>query len=50
VTRWQEATPPELQGDLIAELGKFMLDPSPGNAEKVMANMQTINKAYWDSH
>jgi multiple sugar transport system substrate-binding protein len=50
VTRWQEATPPELQGDLIAELGKFMLDPSPGNADKVMNNMQAINKAYWDSH
>ena len=50
VTRWQEATAPELQGDLIAELGKFMLDPSPGNAEKVMVNMQAINKACWDSH
>jgi multiple sugar transport system substrate-binding protein len=50
VTRWQEATAPEMQGDLIAEFGKFTLDPSPANAEKVMNNMQAINKAYWDNH
>jgi len=50
VTRWQEATAPELQGDLIAEFGKFMLDPTPANATKVMANLQTLNKTYWDSH
>ena len=50
VTRWQEATAPELQGDLIAEFGKFMLDPTPATAAKVMANMQSLNKTYWDSH
>jgi len=50
VTRWQEATAPELQGDLIAEFGKFMLDPTPATATKVMASMQSVNKTYWDSH
>jgi len=50
LTRWWEACPVELQNDLVAELGKFMLDPSPANASKVMSNMQALNKEYWANH
>jgi multiple sugar transport system substrate-binding protein len=50
LTRWWEACPVELQNDLVAELGKFMLDPSPASASKVMSNMQALNKEYWANH
>jgi multiple sugar transport system substrate-binding protein len=50
VARWWESTPVELQNDLVAEFGKFMLDPTPATADKAMANMQSLNRGYWDSH
>ena len=45
--RWWEAVPPDLQGELVAAMNGFMLDPAPANAGKVMAKMQSLNKAYW---
>ena len=45
--RWWEAVPADLQGELVAEMNRFMLDPSEGTATSVMANMQALNAAYW---
>lgn len=45
--RWWEAVPPDLQGELVAELNSFMLDPTMANAENVMKRMQTLNANYW---
>lgn len=45
--RWWEAVPPDLQGELVAEMNRFMLDPTMETAEEVMATMQTLNAAYW---
>jgi len=45
--RWWEAVPPDLQGELVAEMNRFMLDPTMETAEDVMAKMQTLNAAYW---
>ncbi len=45
--RWWEAVPPELQGELVAQMNRFMLDPTMATAEDVMAKMQTLNAAYW---
>jgi multiple sugar transport system substrate-binding protein len=47
--RWWEAVPPDLQGELVAELNSFMLDPTMPNAENVMKRMQTLNANYWAS-
>ncbi|MBL0371564.1 extracellular solute-binding protein [Rhizobium sp. KVB221] len=47
--RWWEAVPAELQGELVAELNRFMLDPTMATAEDVMAKMQALNAEYWDS-
>lgn len=47
--RWWEAVPPDLQGELVAEMNSFMLDPTMENAERVMANMQALNADYWAS-
>lgn len=44
--RWWEAVPPDLQGELVAELNRFMLDPTMETAEEVMANMQALNADY----
>jgi ABC-type glycerol-3-phosphate transport system substrate-binding protein len=49
IERWWEAVPPDLQGELVAELNSFMLDPTMATAEKVMARMQSFNKDYWAS-
>lgn len=48
--RWWEAVPPDLQGELVAQLNAFMLDPTMANAEKVMNNMQALNEEYWKDH
>lgn len=45
--RWWEAVPSDLQGDLVAELTSFMLDPTAEKAQETMANMQAFNEAYW---
>ncbi|CAN0384137.1 unnamed protein product [Scytosiphon promiscuus] len=45
--RWWEAVAPDLQGELVAEMNRFMLDPTMEVAEEVMATMQSLNAAYW---
>ncbi len=45
--RWWEAVPSDLQGDLVAELSAFMLEPTAEKAQEVMANMQAFNASYW---
>lgn len=45
--RWWEAVPPDLQGELVAEMNRFMLDPTMETAEEVMTTMQSLNSAYW---
>lgn len=45
--RWWEAVPPDLQGELVAEMNRFMLDPTMDTAQDVMGTMQTLNAAYW---
>ena len=45
--RWWEAVPADLQGELVAELNRFMLTPTMETADSVMAKMQTLNAAYW---
>ena len=47
--RWWEAVPAELQGELVAELNRFMLDPTMETAEDVMATAQALNADYWAS-
>ncbi|RMA43665.1 ABC transporter substrate-binding protein [Rhodophyticola porphyridii] len=47
ITRWWEAVPSDLQGDIVAELSSFMLDPTPETAAEAMANMQAFNADYW---
>jgi multiple sugar transport system substrate-binding protein len=47
LVRWWEAVPPQIQGDLVAQMGSFMLNPSAENGEKVMDQMQQINSDYW---
>jgi multiple sugar transport system substrate-binding protein len=45
--RWWEAVPAELQGEIVAELNRFMLTPTIETADSVMANAQKLNAAYW---
>ena len=45
--RWWEAVPADLQGELVAEFNRFMVDPTMDTAEDVMANIQSLNAAYW---
>ncbi len=47
IDRWWEAVPADLQGELVAELNRFMLDPTMDTAEDVMANIQSLNAEYW---
>ena len=49
LVRWWEAVPSQIQGDLVAQMGSFMLNPSADNGEKVMTQMQQINADYWAS-
>jgi multiple sugar transport system substrate-binding protein len=48
--RWWEAVPAELQGESVAALNSFMLDPTMATAEKVMANIAALHKTYWAAH
>lgn len=47
--RWWEAVPPALQGEIVAELNRFLLDPTMETAEDVMATIQALNADYWAS-
>lgn len=47
--RWWEAVPPDLQGELVAELNGFLLDPTMDNAKAIMGRMQALNAEYWES-
>lgn len=47
IVRWWEAVPPDLQGDLVSQMGAFMLDPTADNAQRVMDDMETLNADYW---
>ncbi|MET3898884.1 multiple sugar transport system substrate-binding protein [Devosia sp. UYZn731] len=47
LVRWWEAVPSQIQGDLVAAMGAFMLDPTPETAAKSMSTMQAINADYW---
>ena len=47
LVRWWEAVPSQIQGDLVAAMGSFMLDPTPDTAAKSMSTMQSINADYW---
>ncbi len=45
--RWWEAVPPALQGEIVAEFNRFLLDPTMETAESVMTNVQALNAEYW---
>ncbi len=47
IVRWWEAVPPQIQGDLVSQMGSFMFDPSPETAQNAMSTMQAINADYW---
>ncbi|QQA43632.1 ABC transporter substrate-binding protein [Pelagovum pacificum] len=47
IVRWWEAVPPDLQGDLVSQMGAFMLDPTAENAQRVMDDMEALNADYW---
>ena len=47
LVRWWEAVPSQIQGDLVAAMGSFMLDPTAETAAKSMSTMQAINADYW---
>lgn len=47
--RWWEAVPPALQGEIVAELNRFMLTPTMETAESVMSTIQGLNADYWSS-
>ncbi len=49
IVRWWEAVPADLQGDLVAQMGAFMLNPTADNATKVMNDMESLNADYWAS-
>jgi ABC-type glycerol-3-phosphate transport system substrate-binding protein len=45
--RWWEAVPPALQGEIVAEFNRFMLDPTMETAEDVMKTVQALNAEHW---
>jgi multiple sugar transport system substrate-binding protein len=47
IERWWEAVPTDIRGDLVAEMGEFVLNPTAEQAERAMANMQAVNADYW---
>jgi len=47
--RWWEAVPPALQGEIVAELNRFLLDPTMDTAESVMSTIQMLNEEHWAS-
>jgi multiple sugar transport system substrate-binding protein len=38
--RWWESVPADIQGEVVAEFSRFMLDPTMETAETVMSNIQ----------
>jgi len=48
--RWWEAVPAELQGESVAALNSFLLDPTMATAEKVMGDIAALHKQYWAEH
>jgi len=48
--RWWEAVPADIQGELVALLNAFELNPTDANAADTMTKMQAINAKYWASH
>ena len=49
IERWWEAVPPDLQGELVAELNGFLVNPTMANAKAIMGRMQSLNADYWSS-
>jgi multiple sugar transport system substrate-binding protein len=47
IVRWWEAVPADLQGDLVSQMGAFMLNPTAETAQQVMDDMQALNADYW---
>ena len=45
--RWWEAVPADIQGEMVAELNGFLLNPTMDNAKTVMGRMQALNADYW---
>ena len=45
--RWWEAVPADLQGELVALLNAFELNPTEANAADTVAKMQALNAKYW---
>ena len=45
--RWWEAVPADLQGELVALLNAFELNPTEANSADTMAKMQALNAKYW---
>ena len=45
--RWWESVPADIQGEVVSEFARFMLDPTMKTAEIVMANIQELNAEYW---
>ncbi|MDE0591484.1 extracellular solute-binding protein [Halocynthiibacter sp. C4] len=47
LVRWWEAVPPQIQGDLVAAMGEFMLNPTADQAQDTMTLMNAISADYW---
>ena len=47
IERWWEAVPTDIRGDLVAEMGEFLLNPTAEQAKTAMANMQAVNADFW---
>lgn len=47
LVRWWEAVPPQIQGDLVAAMGAFMLNPTAEQAEETLTLMDAISSDYW---
>lgn len=48
LTRWWEAVPAEIKGDLVAELSAFVLNPTREQMETTISNLDAISSEYWD--
>lgn len=49
LVRWWEAVPSQIQGDLVAAMGEFMLNPTADQATATMEKMNQISSDYWAS-
>ena len=47
--RWWEGVPADIQGELVAQLNAFELNPTDANAADTMAKLQAINAKYWST-